>query len=67
MNSRFLAKKYAIYAFFSGKIEKFWNLTGVKDLTNSMSGGNGEPSLPREQRNIATLIVRATFMKVMMK
>ena len=33
---------------FLGKIEKFGNLTGVKDLTNSMSGGNGELSLPRE-------------------
>ena len=32
-----------------------------------MSGGNGEPSLASEQRNIATLIVRATFMKVMIE
>ena len=27
----------AIHAFFSGKIENFANLTGVKDLTKSMS------------------------------
>jgi len=27
-----------IYAFFSGKIGNFGNLTGVKDLTNSTSG-----------------------------
>ena len=27
----------AIYAFFSGKMDNFGNLTGVKDLTKSMS------------------------------
>ena len=33
------SKNVAIYEFFSGKIEKFGNLslTGVKDLTNSTS------------------------------
>ena len=29
----------AIYAFFSAKIENFGNLTNVKHLTNSKSGG----------------------------
>ena len=29
-----------------------------------MYGGNGEPLLPWEHKIIATLIVRATFMKV---
>ena len=33
----FLVQNVAIKAFFSGKIEKFGNLTGVKDLTNSTS------------------------------
>ena len=38
-HSQFLAKNVAIYAFFSGKIEKKnGNIIGVKDLTNSMSG-----------------------------
>ena len=32
-----LPKDVAIYAFFSGKIDKFGNLTGVKDLTNDTS------------------------------
>ena len=32
-----LPKDVAIYAFFSGKINKFGNLTGVKDLTNDTS------------------------------
>ena len=37
IHSHLLAKNVAICAFFSGKIEKFGNLTGVKDLTSSMS------------------------------
>ena len=37
-HSQFLAKNVAVYAFFSGKIEKNGNLISVKDLTNSMSG-----------------------------
>ena len=36
MSSQFLAKNYAICVFFSGKIKEFANLTGVKDLTNSL-------------------------------
>ena len=36
-HSQFKAKNAAIYAFFSGKIEKFLNLTVVKYLTYSMS------------------------------
>ena len=39
------AENVAIYAFFSGKIEKSWNLTGEKDLTNSKSGQ--EASYPK--------------------
>ena len=58
--SKFWAKNITIYALFSGKIEKFGNLTGVIDLTN-MADGSGEPSPTREQRNI----LRATFVKAM--
>ena len=34
-----MAKIVAIYLFFSAKIENFENLTSVKHLTNSKSGG----------------------------
>ena len=34
-----MAKIVAIYSFFSAKIENFENLTSVKHLTNSKSGG----------------------------
>ena len=36
-HSQFLAKKVAIDAFFSGKIDKVGNLAGVKYLAYSMS------------------------------
>ena len=41
-HSQFLAKNVAIYEFFARVIETFGNLTGVKDMTNSMSGPRRE-------------------------
>ena len=31
------AKNVAIFMFFLGNVDNFWNLTGVKDLTNATS------------------------------
>ena len=35
----FWPKMLRFTRFVLGKIETFWKLTGVKDVTNSMSGG----------------------------
>ena len=37
LNFQLLTKNIAILRFFSGKIDKFGNLNGVKELTNSTS------------------------------
>ena len=41
-HSQFLAKNVNNYAFFARVIETFGNITGVKDMTNSMSGPRRE-------------------------
>ena len=41
-HSQILAKNVATYAFFARVIETFENLTGVKDMTNSISGPRRE-------------------------
>ena len=42
LHSQCCAKNIAVYAFFSGKIQRFRNLAGVKHLTNSMSASESK-------------------------
>ena len=43
-----LPKDVAIYAFFFGKIDKFGNLTGVKDLKMAMYCPQGSGTLRQQ-------------------